>query len=307
MVMTAALMMTGCSSDDGDTPQPPQPTPQEEKLPITIKANVWQMMDGTRATTFDNTDSIQSEGHFFCTAYDAGTITVNTFSGVNSQVDWDNTVSKWTFADGVHRWPDSGSLDFFAYMPATQPTYITAITYAAGAPSFTCDMRRTVDKEFIWALTTGQNKETNGRDGVTMTFKHPFARIYFQLSEESGTHIKINSITISGSDFYHTGTCTLSSDGTTSTSTWSNKGGAAALGTLDIDTPYIVIPNDYGSNESTKTISVEAEWDDWSKVTKTITSSPLTINWQAGFSYTYTLTISKYGLKVDTSKYTEQW
>ena len=39
MVMTAALMMTGCSSDDGDTPQPPQPTPQEEKLPITIKAN----------------------------------------------------------------------------------------------------------------------------------------------------------------------------------------------------------------------------------------------------------------------------
>lgn len=306
MVMTAALMMTGCSSDDGDTPQPPQPTPQEEKLPITIKANVWQMMDGTRATTFDNTDSIQSEGHFFCTAYDAGTTTVNTFSEVNSQVDWDNTVSKWTFADGVHKWPDSGSLDFFAYMPVTQPAYITAITHAVSGdpavprPYFTCDMTRTVDKEFIWALTPGQNKETNGRDGVTMTFKHPFARIYFQLSEESGTHIKINSITISGSDFYHTGTCTF--DGTTST--WSNKGGTAALGDLALNTPYIVIPNDYGS---TKTISVEAEWDDWSKVTKTITSSPLTINWQAGFSYTYTLTISKYGLKVDTSKYTEQW
>ena len=191
-------------------------------------------------------------------------------------------------------------------MPATKPDYITELTYAVSGeptaphPYFTCDMTQTVNKEFIWALTTGQNREDQGASGVTMTFKHPFARIYFQLSNESGSSVTINSITISGEDFYTTGTCTF--DGTTST--WSDKDNQGSLGTLAIGIPYIVIPNDYGSS---KTITVNATWDEWGTFTTGVTSSPLTINWQAGYSYTYTLTLSKYALNVDVNKYTEQW
>ena len=137
-----------------------------------------------------------------------------------------------------------------------------------------------------------------------MTFQHPFARIYFKLSDASGTAVKINSITISGDDFYKKAKCTF--NGTTST--WSEKDNETkgSLGTLAIGIPYIVIPNDYGSS---KTITVNATWDDWSNpVTISDYGTNVDFNWQPGYIYTYNLTLDKYGLKVVIdNKYTEQW
>ena len=301
LLLAAVILLSGCSNDDG--------TAAADDGAIRFKTDVWQVMEGTRATTYDTPAAIQAEGSFTCTAYNKGTTEINSTSEVNNEtVIWNST--SWAFEDGTHKWPTEGALDFFAYMPAAQPAYITDITYAVDGttpkPYFTCDMTQAVAKEFIYALAldhdkAGSNSTAQPTPGqVALTFQHPFARIYFQLSSASGTAVTINSITISGEDFYKTGKCTF--DGTTST--WSSKGGASSLGALAINTPYIVIPNDYGSS---KTITVEAEWNDWSKVTKTITSSPLSINWQTGYSYTYTLTLTKYTLEVDTSKYTEQW
>ena len=308
--LTAALL-AGCA---GDSPSDIAPTPSADNTEIKVNADVWQMMEGTRATTFDSPTAIQQEGSFTCTAYDAGTTTPNTTSNVNgSLVKWNTGASRWEFNDGVHKWPTSGSLDFFAYMPAAKPDYISSITYAvdgtAPRPYFTCDMRETVDKEFIYALApdqdkAGTNHSTQPTPGqVALTFRHPFARIYFKLSEASGTAVRINSITISGDDFYQTGTCTFDSTDP-KYSTWSNKDGAGPLGTLAINTPYLVIPNDYGSS---KTITVNVSWDEWNSFSKDFTSSALSMNWQAGYSYTYTLTVTKYALQVETTKYTEQW
>lgn len=295
-LVLAAALLSGCSGDDS----PNQANNNNEKdSEIRLNAEVWRVMEGTRATTFDNQAAIQAERSFTCTAYDEGTTTVNTTSNVSGITATWNGSTAWEFAD-KHYWPETGGLDFFAYMPASYDDYITGLTYTtARRPQFTCDMTQTVNKEFIWALTTGQDREHQGASGVTMTFKHPFARIYFQLSNESESSVTINSITISG-DFYTTGTCTF--DGTTST--WSNQGGAGSLGTFAIGTPYIVIPNDYGSS---KTITVNATWDEWGTFTTSVTSSALSINWEAGYSYTYTLTLSKYALNVDVNKYTEQW
>ena len=312
-IMVLAATFAACSGDSTDTPTngyndgPTNPSGVTEE--IRVNADVFQMMDGTRTTTYDSPTSIQTEGNsFFCKAYDAGTTTINTTSNVNSQVNWNSSTSSWAFADGTHNWPESGDLDldFFAYMPATKPDYIKTITYAVSGspatphPSFTCDMRATVETEFIYALTPGQNRPSN-ISGVNLAFCHPFAKIIFQLSGASGTAVTINSITINGSDFYKKAKCTF--DGTTST--WSEKDDdtKGSLGTLSINTPYIVIPNNYGS----KTITVNATWDEWSSFTTDVTSSAVSINWQAGYSYTYTLTLSKYALDVNTSKYTEQW
>lgn len=300
-LVLAAILLSGCSGDDSPNHANNN---NGNKTEIKVNADVRRMMEGTRTTTFDNIAAIKEEGSFTCTAYDEGTTTVNTTSNVDGKVSW-NGSNAWVFDDGEkHYWPESGNLDFFAYMPAAEnlsikAPYITRPTYTtARQPQFTCDMTKTVDKEFIYALTTGQNRDDNIA-GVNMNFQHPFARIYFQLSSASGTAVTINSITISG-NFYKTGTCTF--DG--ADSEWSNFGGASALGTLTINTPYLVIPYNYGSE---KTITVEAVWDEWSNFTTSVTSSPLTINWQAGYSYTYTLTLTKYALKVDTEKYTEQW
>lgn len=298
-LVLAAILLSGCSGDDSPNDANNYNGKDSE---IHFNADVWRVMEGTRTTTYDNAAAIQEDrGGFTCTAYTANTTDYNLESNINAcTVVWNG--SKWEF--GSHKWPNTDALDFFAYMPASPDAYITGPTYTtARQPQFTCDMTKTVNKEFIYALTLGQDKVHQGADGVTMTFRHPFARIYFQLSSSSGTAVKINSITISGDDFYKKAKCTF--NGTTST--WSEKDDETkgSLGTLAINTPYIVIPNDYGSS---KTITVNATWDEWSNFSTSVTSSPLTINWVPGYSYTYTFTLSKYALKVDVvDKYTEQW
>lgn len=300
MLLLAAGLLAGCSGSGDEPTTGGETTPKE----IRLTPNVWQVMDataarGTRAATFDNATALQAERSFTCAVYNANATTTYISS---IAVEWNDP--QWEFSDGKHFWPMEGSLDFFAYMPAaetlaTDAAYITGPTYTtARNPQFTCDMTKTQTKEFVWALTTGQNKAANSA-GVAMNFTHPFARISFSLSPASGTHVTVNSISIDGTDFYTTGTCTF--DGTNST--WSAKGGAAALGTFSIGNSYLVIPNDYGL----KTITVNATWDDWSNVTKSITSGAVTINWQAGKSYTYNLTLKKEVLIVETTKYTEQW
>lgn len=279
--LPAALLLSACSSDE--VPD----TPSE----IRLDAQVWSVMDGTRATTFDNAAALQTEGHFTCAVYNENTTTAYISP---TQVDW--STNKWEFHDGKHYWPASGSLDFFAYMPATPPSYITAgPTYTtARSPQFTCDMSQTVGKEFVWALTTGQNKAANSA-GVNLTFKHPFARVIFQ--KVNGSTYTVNSVSV-GSFFSQTGTCSF--DGTTST--WSSQSGTVTP-SITFDEPILVIPGNYGS----QTINANVTWSDWSNVTKDLSASA-TFNLVAGNSYTYTITVTKdYALKVDTQKYTEQW
>ena len=311
LLLTAGLL-AGCS---GDSASSIEPEPQDTKTGIKINADVWRVMEGTRATTYDNQAALQTEGSFTCGVYTENTTTAYVSP---TAVDWNGApTSQWLFSDGKHYWPSTGNLDFFAYMPATKPDYVSAVTYAvngtpAPAPFLTCaNMPITLTpadatKEFIWALTTGQNKAGQGASGVTMNFKHPFARIKFKLSTESGTNVKVNSITIPA--VYRDGTCTLTGTSSTAVSAWSslsdNAGDLVITGdpATNNDMFYLVIPNNYGS----KTLTVNATWNDWSNVTKNVTAS-VAFNWEPGYSYTYTLTLSKYALVVSTEKYTEQW
>lgn len=309
MLSAVGLVLFACSSDD---PSTSSPTPDSE---ILMDANVWQVMEGTRATTFDNDAALRGEtGGFKCAIYYENT--TNQYLDYTT-VNWSG--SQWLWSDGKHYWPPSDNLDFFAYMPATKPSYVSSITNAiigTGSgnepqPYFNCtNLPLTLTptdatKEFIWALTKGQNK-TDNASGVTMNFKHPFARIKFKLSAASGTNVTVNSITIPG--VYPNGKCTLAGTGNTATCTWSNLSDSSndlvisGDPATNDDTFYLVIPNNYG----TKTLTVNATWSDWGTATKDI-SANVDFNWEAGFSYTYTLTLSKEALIVDVNKFTEQW
>lgn len=275
------------------------------------------MMEGTRATTYDNA-ALQSNG-FKCAVYEINTITPY-IASVN--VNWGG--SGWAFSDGSHEWhPDGTHLDFFAYSPQTIPSYIDIdsdsnpdVTYAVNgtpspAPHFSCTMPINLTpadatQEFVWALTADQSKEANG-SGVTMTFRRPFACIRFKLSEASGTNVRVNSISIPG--IYTSGTCTLTGTGGTATSTWSSLSGnsnpltiTGSPATSD-DAVYLVIPYNYGS----QTLTVNATWTELSAVENVDVSASVNFNWEAGHSYTYTLKLKDYILIVDTDKFTEQW
>ena len=312
LCLLVTLLASACSKDGADGNE--VTNRNEAKKEIGIKPDVWKMAEATRATTYDNSALVSSG--FKCTAYNAGTATVNTDANINgTSVTWSD--SRWVFYGGSRYWPTSGDLDFFAYAP-TSPSYV-AVTYAvagtpaAAAPHFTCsDLPLSLTpsdatQEFIWALTTGQNKADQGESGVTMTFRHPFARVKFKRSASSSANVTVNSITIPA--IYRDGTCTLTGTGNTATSTWSglddNDDGLVITGSpaTSDDTFYLVIPNNYGS----KTLSVAITWKEWDVEYSETLTAPLTINWAAGYSYTYSLTITKNDLKVDVEKFTEQW
>lgn len=308
------MLFAGCSSD---SPNDSQSTTNE----ISIKAQVWQVMQASaprRATTFDNAAALQAQGSFTCTIYSANTTTKNTSEITTNpdQVNWN--ASTWGFAHGPYHWPASGDLDFFAYMPAEKPSYITAgPTYTTPRqPQFTCTLPMTSEgqgndlKEFIYALTTEQNK-TNAAAGVNLTFKRPFARINFQLAANHPA-IRINSITFKG--LKSGGTCSF--DG--NTSTWSsltpdastvnfvatiNQDFSYSASDQAIGTTYLMIPQEW-----TGGIDVNATWDVWG-VTKNhdVSTTLSSITWQAGYSYTYTFTITETDLTVNVAKFTEQW
>ena len=314
LCLFVTLLAIACSSDGGDTPSTPPTNTQDE---INIKAQVWQVMQGAsaprRAHTYDYAAALQAQGSFTCTIYSANTTTNNTSEITTNpdQVNWN--ASTWVFAHGPYHWPASGDLDFFAYMPATPPSYITdnsdeesKVTYEARNPQFKCKNLPMTNAgqdgiyEFIYGLVTDQNKDNAG-SGVTMIFQHPFTRIKLQFSA-SQENIRINTITLksikNNGSYAHNSGWTPSGDPTNLVLTLNHDYTANdEIGT------YLMIPQGW-----TGGIDVNATWDVWG-VTKNhdVSTTLSSITWQAGYSYTYTFTITETDLTVNVAKFTEQW
>ena len=308
-------MLSGCSNDDS--------TPREAaKDEIRLTADVWRVMEGTRATTFDNQAALQSEGSFMCTIYNANSTETYLTS---TQVNWND--AEWVFSDVTPRWPATGALDFFVYMPLSrQPEYIEDLSYAARNPQFVCkDLPMTYNsdsptagqgsglKEFLYDLVINQDKDNPGETGVSLSFKHPFARIKMQLSA-SHPNITINSIKFKGiknnGNFAYTSSPQWSTSGSSTNLEVTFTGDAAIFNNNAASAPltqlgpnFIMIPQTWDGN-----VEVNATWIDWGEpYPHTVTTKLASILWEAGHSYTYTFTITETDLRVDTQKYTEQW
>lgn len=311
LLLSAVLLLAGCSSSDSEQQEKGGGSQPE----IRLTADSWQVMSGTRATTFDNAAALQEEGTFTCYAYNHGTSTV--YEPVNNKTATWNS-SYWSI-EGRPTWPESGDLDFFAYMPANMTnthctfdsTPYNAETnpdgYSENMPRIVCTtlpVEITVGedntKELIYAYVANQNKDNAG-SGVTLTFKHPFARVYFKKGDGL-TGVTINSVTIAG--IKNNGSCTF--DGTTTS--WTPSGEATNLvvsgSPATGDTPYLVLPQTFDSN---LTFTVNATWTSWSNVTKNVSTTVAVGTWAPGTSYTYTFNLKGEVLIVDTQKYTEQW
>ena len=320
-----ALLLAGCGGDSADDVQRPV---EKGNTEICINTNVAKMQ--TRATTYDNVSALQSDHvdiRGFAYYHDTETSYLNN-NGENLHYDA-TPPAGWKFwvneAQTHYYWPIEGSvydpsstnitvssLDFVGYCPYTRPGYITAeptynhstgISFSANMASFMTNSNQADVKEFMCAIASNR---TAAGGAVPLEFKHPFALIKFVIAEGSGTHVQVNSISIS--DLNTNATCTYNG----STISWDSHLGSAAMsqtglnlkyGTSSTATDYfMVIPKNYGS----MTLTVNGTWDDWSAVTKNI-STDISINWEPGYIYTYNLTVTKYALTVKTDKYTEQW
>ena len=317
VVLTAALMLLSACSNSDDAPTtaaPAEAAPQE----VLFNANVWRMMQGSpsRATTYDNQAALQSLAHFYCAAYNAGTLT-----SYIAPVQVSYAASQWTFDDGKHYWPAEGSLDFFAYAPYAGVSYITDLTYAA-TPNVTFNCvslpmtnaeQSDILEEFIYDIQTGKNK-SNSSSGVALTFQHPFAKIKLQLSA-SHPDITINSITFknikNNGSYSHTASpkWTTSGDATNLVLTFTGsdatfEGNASSAPLTQVGPDLIMIPQAWAGE-----IEVNASWNDWgdTPVAHVLTKTISAITWAPGTCYTYTFTITPEDLTVSTTNYTEQW
>ena len=292
MLLSATTLLTGCSGDDFNG----NGNVNGNSNNITFNTNVNNFI--SKAATYDNQTALQTEGSFTCTAYNATTTTAFIEP---TQVEW--TGSMWQFAQNRY-WPGASALDFFAYMPSEKPTYISSISYpSARSAQFVCNLpseQPNTVKEFICALATDKTK-ANSPSGVSMQFKHHFAKLMFKLDPASGSNVKINSVKIDGIKM--SGTCSF--NGTTSTWTPEGDNTDVMATAIDSTTPYLVIPNTYAIGAVT--ITVNATWTSISGVTtnKTATNNK-TLTWQPGYSYLFTLTLSGDALVVNTSKWAEQ-
>lgn len=324
-VLAAGMLLAGCSKDSGDSTQQVGGEPQE----IRVQTNVTSMLKGSR-TTIDNNTALQGQD-LKIDAYYNDTET-KYLDGKRLRYN----ASAWKFwSDGEpgsqehYYWPFDGStvtiagnpvvastLDFVGFCPFDEPDYIDNLAYDKDdGVSFTCDMSSymTLDdqedmQEFLVSVLPNQTLATQTTAGgaLPMVFKHPLAIIKFTITAASGTHVQINSISIPGLNTG--GTCTFNGGDMT----WGSYSGSAAItiaevlknGGTTVGTPFVVIPKNYG----TKYLTVNATWDDWSNpVTISNYGTNVDFNWEPGHIYTYNLTLDKYGLIVNTSKYTEQW
>jgi len=308
--LLVTLLASACSKDGADGNE--VTNRNEAKKEIGIKPDVWKMAEGTTRTTFYTNSDLAT---FKCAAYNE-----NTMTAYIDPVDVYKSGDNWIITGRPYYWPASGNLDFFAYMPATKPSYITAgPTYTAEHNvTFTCSGLPMTNagqgsslKEFMFGMALGQNGENAG-SGVPLQFQHPFARIKLQLAA-SHPNVTINSITFRG--IYNNGNYNHSASPKWSTTDVATDftvtlSDAAAIfdnnpaSPTQISTDFIMIPQDW-----TGVIVVNANclyWGEKKNYPSLTTTVPT--NWQPGYSYTYTFSISPDDLKVGTtSQFTEQW
>ncbi len=300
LLLTAAILMAACSGDDASN----TPTPTNDKTEIAFNTATTTWHDATRATTYDNDAALQTEGEaggFTCTAYTNNSTTV--YFGP-TEVKWDGTNSKWYFPDGKRYWPAEGSLDFVAYKPNVT-SYASVPIYNGTAPSFTATLPMTAAEqdgitELILAFTPNQSKAANAA-GVSLNFLHPFTKIIMKLSSTQ-TNIHIDKIIFKS--IKKVGTYTHNSG-------WALSDDAAVNfeASLDADCvhdqvlgTYLMIPQNWAG-----AIEIQATWTDWGEPFLHHLYATVPTNWAAGYSYSYTFTITQFDLRVDTERFTEQW
>lgn len=281
----------------------------------------------TRATFFEKEDDLKNTakqgGNFTVNAYSSGTETAYIS---NQRVWYFADDDKWRFWDNATDnvtnlyWPNSGNLDFFAYMPyreGSQSTCVTIEDYtSAGGPSFSCRLPLDNEgqekiQEFIYAYSKDQNKNSTGSDGkkgvVQLNFVHPFSALIIKLNESYRMDIKqIKICNILNEGVYANPASTLaqgSSQPAFTCASWTPKTGAERQDlVIDVNQsvpddinynspiggPYVIMPQQLTADVF---LEIIYQRDGETKTGKRYLYQATLPQWDPGKKYTYTLTM----------------
>lgn len=324
------LVFAGCGGQE-ELPEEREDGVLLSDKEITLEVGGWKPLVESRAIIFETKDDFLNDaddakggGNFTMHAYLRETGT--TFIGgarVWYFVSNNDTKGRWRFYDAVNNrfvqyyWPNSNTVDFFAYMPykdSGRQKKITVGDYTQGTGlNLTCQMQQptaledAAGQETIIAYTKNKSKADGS---VNMHFVHPFAAVYFKL-KQAHRDLKINWIRFN--NVYLKGSTML--DATTTNSTiieWEGSGDPSTFQipvekTIptqinfggDIGGPYLVMPQDLTG----ASITINYTWDNAKAEDDVVTGDEntnttdhiyqitRTINaeWLAGNKYTYIL------------------
>ena len=336
------ILVTACSGQE--TPD----VEKEDKLQlsdqeITLGVDGWKPMTSSRATIFENLNDVQNDapdgkggGYLTMHAY----LRETGYHFIPGSCAWyfvpDNAEEgSWRFWDTVkedffsYYWPQSGAVDFFAYMPysGSNKKNITVGSYTPGTGlNITCEMKQPTSledpmgQETIFAYTTNKSKADRN---VGMHFVHPFAAVSFKL-QQAHRDLTINWIRFN--NVYLKGTATLNgTTGNSTTITWTGSDSRNAF-TIPVGKripdqinlgpvfggPYLVMPQEFGEGSDEVTITINYHWDNaktqddeiegdedfYDETTKTNNTYQIkrSINssmtgWVSGKKYTYVLNL----------------
>ena len=321
------LLLAGCSGQDMPTVDK-EDEPQVSDKEIALDIEGWKPLDESRATIYEDEGDFKSEasggGNFTLYAYMKES--AQTFIG-GARVNYQASSGRWRFYSHPnyieYYWPQSGTVDFFAYMPwkdSGKNKNITVGSYSKNTGlSISCQMQSEITnledptgQETIIAYTTGKSK-TNG--SVNMHFVHPFAAVYFKLHQ---AHRDLTINWIQFNNVYLTGTTTLNTTTEKTTKIQWTIPSVNTTGTFiininktiptdinfngEVGGPYLVMPQIFGKGTDDDltddvTITINYTWDDkqdsnttndTKEFTRSITTSNIT-SWIAGNKYTYIL------------------
>lgn len=123
---------------------------------------------------------------------------VTAIHSVGSTTYFDNVQFKYNagtyFSDNKYYWPASGTLDFFAYAPATDGAQLSRTDYKTFTVAPSATVADQVD--LIYANTDGKSKTatyttgTYGSLGVPLNFRHAGAKIVVKVKNNADNNLK---------------------------------------------------------------------------------------------------------------------
>lgn len=321
LCIAAMLGASACSQPEDKTP-----AMSGEEIAFRLSEE-WTPMMPSRAAMFDEKSALldpsKGGGNFTLYAHVDG-LDYTYIGGARVWYFDDPQVRRWIFWDGdntsiSYYWPNSGALNFFAFMPDDRyneygyeykPTGVTIGPYSeAAGQTFSCNLpaESTYNsnmQEFIYAYEEGLTKEDNP---VTLHFKHPFATVNFKVATGS---YRLTIVSIKFSNIYLQGTFSTAASG------WEPATAAAAqdltmninkripndvnYNTLfDKDEPFLVMPQSLQNASITLTARRSLDEGEEEVITKTVALKDIAapgggadhLEWLPGKQYVYTIKI----------------
>ena len=250
----------------------------------------------TKGTLYNTTGSTQDLPYggfnsFKVKAY-AGAYEVFRFSpGSTETVTYDNASSSWKMSTSTYEWPEGQTITFMAWMNAAGLD-ISCTMDALTVNGYSVPATASAQKDLLLGYYRGAATDASSAK-ATLLFDHPMTSVKFTQPEGETTVIK--SVELDG--VWAGGNLSMSAtDGSFS---WSGlestaKVGNTVSGSVHLDEPFILIPQNLEENEVTVTITVDDGSASGKKYEKTIDWG----EWKAGETNVYSIVLTNLGIEV---------